>query len=341
MISFQLLGRESIPWAELDAYKDRVVYQRLPWLSFLEATQNATIVVIKILKNNVEIGYFTGLGFSRFGVRILGSPFNGWETNFMGFNLNPETSRSEVIPEILNYIFKDLKYHFCQINDLYLDDEQVDGVGFAIDHWQNFEVDLSRDCDEIFAKMNSDCRRRIRKADREGVVFEEAPIDGFSEKYYAQLIEVFSKHGILPTHSKDHVDKLIEHLYPTGDLLLLQATTPEGICIATSMILMDKNLAHWLGGGSLKAYLHKYSPNEGLMWFGFKKAKELGAIWFDMGGWAPYKKKYATDQVVRSCYMKSDPEILVKIKKIAQKSWYKWHELKSRNKVKQLNSDIE
>jgi len=38
---------------------------------------------------NEVVGYFTGLTFARFGVRILGSSFPGWTTPYIGFTLLP------------------------------------------------------------------------------------------------------------------------------------------------------------------------------------------------------------------------------------------------------------
>ena len=71
----------------MDAFADRVVFQTREWLEFLARTQRAQPVVATVMDDGEHVGYFTGLIIRRMGLRILGSPFPGWTTESMGFNL--------------------------------------------------------------------------------------------------------------------------------------------------------------------------------------------------------------------------------------------------------------
>src|SRR5882757_2950274 len=83
----------SVDWARLDSFADRNVFQTREWLHFVRETQRARIILCELTDGGKTVGYFTGLVFSRFGIRILGSSFPGWTTPYMGFNLIPGTSR--------------------------------------------------------------------------------------------------------------------------------------------------------------------------------------------------------------------------------------------------------
>src|SRR2546422_4532465 len=80
---------EECDWETMDSFGDRVVFQTEPWLRFIAQTQGAEPVVAAVRDGNRTVGWFTGLIIRRFGVRILGSPFAGWSTQYLGFNLLP------------------------------------------------------------------------------------------------------------------------------------------------------------------------------------------------------------------------------------------------------------
>ena len=81
---------EDVNWEHLDSFADRTVFQTREWVNFVAETQKARPVVVELSEAGRVVGYFTGLTFTRFGVRILGSSFPGWTTPYMGFNLPRE-----------------------------------------------------------------------------------------------------------------------------------------------------------------------------------------------------------------------------------------------------------
>lgn len=151
-------------------------------------------------------------------------------------------------------------------------------------------ADLTKSEEELFTSFESNCRRRIRKADRSGVVIEEARADdGFAEDFYNQLKDVFAKHGLVPPYGLDRVNALIRHLYPTGNLLLVRARSAEGTCIATGIFPGFRRVMYGWASASWRQYQH-LSPNEAVQWYAMRYWKARGAVVYDMGGGGEWKK---------------------------------------------------
>src|SRR2546430_10568849 len=91
---------KTVKWEFLDRFEDRTVFQTREWLQFVSEAQAATPVVVELRDNGELAGYFTGLTFTRFGGRVLGSSFPGWTTPYMGFNLVAGASRTDALAAI-------------------------------------------------------------------------------------------------------------------------------------------------------------------------------------------------------------------------------------------------
>ena len=97
MLQFHRVPFDQVDWDLLDSYADRVVMQRRGWLEFVQAITGGEIVIAQIEKDGQTAGFYSGILFRRCGVPILGSPFRGWTTAYMGFNLHPDVSRSDAV----------------------------------------------------------------------------------------------------------------------------------------------------------------------------------------------------------------------------------------------------
>ena len=91
------------------------------------ATQQADPVVARVLRGDEQVGWFTGLVVRRFGIRILGSPFAGWMTGPMGFDLDPGVSRREAAQALIRFAFKDLRCLHLEVIDRQAKDDDVRG----------------------------------------------------------------------------------------------------------------------------------------------------------------------------------------------------------------------
>ena len=231
MLVLEQLDPALVDWAALDSFPDRVVFQTRAWLDFIAAARGCDVVVAAVKDGTSTVGYFTGLVMHRYGLRILGSPLPGWSTGYLGFNLADGVPRRAALEALAPFAFRTLGCCHVEVRDRLLVPSDVDALGLAWRPARTHLVDLRPDEDVIFGRMSSACRRNIRKATKCGVTIEQATDPRFAEDYYDQLRDVFARQALVPTYGIDRVRTLVEHLGPTGNLLLLRARDPDGRCV--------------------------------------------------------------------------------------------------------------
>jgi CelD/BcsL family acetyltransferase involved in cellulose biosynthesis len=303
MLTFERVDLKPADWGTvLTRFPDRTLFQSPAWLAFLAETQKGEIVIAVLREGNAVLGYFAGLLIRKCGLRILGSPFPGWTSSYMGLVLEPEVPRADALEALQGFAFRDLKCLHLEVMDRHLSTGAI-GDRYLFTNYNSFEVDLSLDEDDIFKNMSTTCRRYIRQAARSGMVIQEACDAGFVDDYYNQLVDVFAKQRLVPTYSKERVASLIRHLQPTGNLVLLRAINAEGRCAATVISLAMNNRAELWGTASWRNYQHQH-PNELMFWHLFRYWKQRNVNVFDFGGDGEYKRKYG-------CYEISVPWIRI------------------------------
>src|SRR6202789_489924 len=216
----KLIDSNDVDWAKLDGFGDRTVFQTREWLQFVHETQKASVSICELVEGGEIAGYFAGLVFSRFGVRMLGSSFPGWTTPYMGFNLVPGASRKAALAAVEELAWSKLKCLHMEVSDPFFTVDDGKDLGFACEFYPSYRTDLTQPEDKLFSNMDSACRRCIRKAEKSGVVIEEAHDPAFADEYYEQLKDVFSKQSLVPTYSVDRVRALVKSLEPAGRILL-------------------------------------------------------------------------------------------------------------------------
>jgi CelD/BcsL family acetyltransferase involved in cellulose biosynthesis len=325
------LNINTVDWQHLATFGDRTLYQSLPWLNFIAATQQAELVIAALREGGETLGYFTGAIVRKFGLPLLGSPFPGWTTSYLGFNLQPGVAREQALSALADFAFRDLKCLHVEVMDRYLTEDEARKAGFTVSYLKGFEVDLAPSEDVILARLKDDCRWRIRKAQRSGVVIEEATDPGFADDYYAQLEDVFAKRRLTPTYDRARVRALIEHLLPAGQILLLRARDPEGRCIATGIFPAACGTAYYWGGASWRAH-QSLSPNEAIQWHAMRYWKARGMTRYDMCGGGAYKAKYGGQPISVPWVRKSRFEFLARQRDLFKKLYWLMHRLAGRGK---------
>lgn len=295
MYSFERVLPSSQSWAAAERFGQLNVFQTRPWVEYVAQTHHAEPVLIHITSGEAPAGYFVGLLAREFGMKILGSPFRGWGAYFMGFILDEGVQRATLMPEFLDWVWRDLGCQFTEIVDPLLTENDVAGcANTRVEPLAWYAIDLTRTEDELFAAMKSQCRNCIRKSVKEGVVVEEVDDVGFAEEYYAQHLEVMDRLGLAPTYSVEGLRRMIRLLLPTGNILLLRSREPGGESIATGIFLSAGETAVFWGAASRRQF-QSLRPNEPLAWHGIRAMKERGARTFHFGGECDqYKEKFGT-----------------------------------------------
>jgi len=287
----RLIDPQTAAWDVMDQFEDRTVFQTREWVHFIAETQKATPVLAELWEGRERAGYFTGLTFTKFGMKVLGSSFPGWTTPYIGFNLRAGASRAAALAAVEDFVWNTLRCVHLEVSDPEFALEDGLTQGFSVEFYASYRTDLRRSEMEMFNSMESACRRCIRKAEKSGVIIEEAHDLSFADDYYEQLKDVFAKQGLVPTYGVERVRFLIKNLVPTGRLLLLRARDPQGVCIATGIYPGFNKIAEFWGNASFRES-QGLRPNELMHWYAMRYWKQRGVTIFDWGGEGSYKEKY-------------------------------------------------
>ena len=318
---FERLELTAVDWQQLNRFADRTVYQTQPWLNFITATQQAELVIAALHVDGEICGYFTGGIIRKFGLRMLGSPFPGWSSSYMGFNLRPHISRVDALRALLEFAFDELRCVHVELMDRRLTEADAQTLGCDFTHYRGYEVDLTLPEPQLLASFKDDCRWRIRKAANKGVTIEVATDAAFADEYFAQLEEVFAKRQLTPTYDKRRIQVLLEHLLPSGQLLLLRARDPQGACIATGIFPALNDTAFYWGGASWRVH-QALSPNEAIQWYAMRYWRARGMSKYDMCGGGLYKAKYGGQVIDVPWVRKSKYEFLAQQRDRAKKLFW-------------------
>jgi hypothetical protein len=316
----EIINFENADWKYLDSFADRTVFQTREWVRFVAEAQSATPVLLQFSDAGRAVGYFTGLTFTRLGVKVLGSSFPGWTTPYMGFNLIPGVSRAEALAALEEVAWNELKVLHMEVSDPHFSVQDGESLGFEASYYISYRTDLTRSEDELFQGMESACRRCVRKAEKSGVTIEEAHDLAFADEYYEQLKDVFAKQGLVPTYDVERVRALVRHMEPTGNVLLLRARDPEGKCIATGIFPGFNKIVEFWGNASFRSS-QGFRPNELIQWYVMRHWKKRGAEIYDWGGEGTYKEKYGCVAHRVPWFIKSRYEFLGKLRDGAKKMY--------------------
>jgi CelD/BcsL family acetyltransferase involved in cellulose biosynthesis len=288
-----VLKLERVPVGASDT---RNVFCTPEWLEYVARTQQAEPVVARVELDGAPVGVFTGLIVRRLGVRILGSPFQGWMTGPMGFDLAPGVSRPEAMGALARFAFRELGCLHLEVIDRGSSFGELDSVRGRLDRLNTYELDLRRDEDALFEGFTSACRRAIRKSAREGVRVEQAHGVEFADEYYEQLLEVFGRQRARPPYGLERVRELIRCVEPSGGLLLLRAVGPDGNGIATAIFPFAPDFAYFWGGASWEAH-RILRPNEAIFWHAIRHFRERDVAVLNFGGGGDFKRKFGAPEI--------------------------------------------
>jgi Acetyltransferase (GNAT) domain len=314
----EIIDFEKADFRQLDSFADRTVFQTREWVHFVAETHGAAPILTRLTDSGKTVGYFTGLTFTRLGIRVLGSSFPGWATPYMGFNLVPGASRAEALAAVEQVAWNELKCLHMEVSDPHFDPEDGKALGFKTSYYISYRTDLTKTEDELFQSMDSACRRCVRKAEKSGLIIEEAHDLAFADEYYEQLKDVFAKQGLVSTYDVERVRALVRNMEPSGNVLLLRARNPEGKCIASGIFPGFNQIVEFWGNASFRAY-QGFRPNELIQWYVMRYWKNRGATIYDWGGEGTYKEKYGCAPHRVPWFIKSRYEFVGKLRDGAKK----------------------
>ncbi|MFY1613228.1 GNAT family N-acetyltransferase [Macellibacteroides fermentans] len=323
--SFHLINENEIPWNDIEQCCDATIFKSKDWKEFLVTSLPLKSFIVKILKDGNLYGYFVGFIFSKFGLKIIGSPFEGWNTSYLGISTKENISRKErvlIYKELCKFALKHCL--FIQFADWNLDFEDLDGNFKNVIANESYYLDLSPNIESLYRSFKQkSCQYSIKKAQKLGVVIcEPDNIDIFADEYYNELIDVFAKQDLKPTYDAERV-KLMLHCLSPQHRVLLEARHPDtNSVMATIIFVLHNDIAFYWGAACYRTY-QKFCPNELLMFEAIKLLKARGVTLLEMEGIRPYKEKYNPVRYSKPKVMVAKYPILIEMKKLAKILFYK------------------
>src|SRR5882724_1265065 len=148
-MKFRPIDFKTANWQHLDSFADRTVFQTREWMQFVGESQDATPVLGELCEGSDVLGYFTGLAFSKFGLKVLGSSFPGWTTPYIGFNLLPGVSRRAALAAVEKWAWEELKCLHMEISDPHFTVADGKALGFVCSSYRSYRTDLRKSEDEL------------------------------------------------------------------------------------------------------------------------------------------------------------------------------------------------
>ena len=323
MFNFRVVDIDSLSEKETEAIFGENLFTTKEWINFIKIDSKASPLIIEISLDRALAGYLYGLTFSKFGIKIFGSPFNGWSTCYMGLRLDAG-DKLMAIKDAVKFLFDNCGVLYVEITDRTISVDDAISYGMHTEKLGTLELNLEsvNTDEELMSLFRPKCRNLIRQFEKRGAHIEIAdPNDDFVDEYYDQLKDVFAKQGLVPTYSRDKIYNLVRIMGPTGNMLCLRVKDPDGKSIATSIFFGYGKIFYFFGGASYRDGQH-YLPNEYMIWSAIKYFRAKGCTCFDMVGIRDYKRKFGSSEQYYPKLKFAKYNCLISMRDLAQKIFF-------------------
>lgn len=287
--------------AAIRGYATKGLFHESAWLRFLERSQRAELHAIRLRgARGAVLGYVCAAAVRKGPFRLLGSPLQGWTTNFMGPLVDDVDGPS--LLATLDRWCRALRADYIELCHPALPPALMRGAGWELDADITFLVTVD-DERRMWDRLTSECRNRIRRGVKHGLRVERTTDPGFVGQYHQQLQDVFLRQGRVPTYGEARVRALWDSLMPAGRLLALRVLHGDRV-VATGVFPHDERAIYFWGGASWTS-AYPLCPNELLHWHAMLFALERGIPTYNMSGGGSFKPKFGGRQVAVERWFKA------------------------------------
>lgn len=164
-------------------------------------------------------------------------------------------------------------------------------------------LDISPDIDALFKSLHRSCiRKKIRRADKEGLVYQEGLSDVLLDTFYRLLLMTRRKHQVPPPP----ITWFRNLARSCEDMMKIRVAKKDGVPIAATVTLLYNNTGFWKYTGLNQEY-SAMGPVPFLVWKAIQQAKEDDLRYFDIGrtdveneSLALFKDRWATKRLTIS-----------------------------------------
>jgi len=267
-------------WNEfVQAHPKASVFHSVGWLSALRDTYGYRTVVFTTSSPTEELR--NGVVFCQVnswltGRRLVSLPFSD--------HCDPLCDSQEELCFMMRYLRSSLNHEQLKYVELRPTSASFDRLGEAVGflpvaRYLLHRLDLRPDLDQVFQGLDKDCvRRRIRRADRAGLVEESGATDALLRDFY-DLFKVTRSRHHLPPVPYAWFQNLIRC---QGEALEIRVAYWDEKAIAAILTLRHKGVLYYKYGCSDIRY-KRLAAMPWLLWRAAVAAKSNGAVEFDLG----------------------------------------------------------
>lgn len=328
MVHFERIALEDINLEEFNGFENKSVFTSIEWLRFLEEDSKGEIVILRITEGTDLMGYLSGLIVRKFSIRIFGSPFKGWSTRFMSFDLIDPGNIKRLIKPTMDYLFHNLKCHYVEMVDRNLTPQDQKDIPYETQVVTSLEIPINRSDEEILASVKRNCRQMIKQFESRGATAEVVqPDEAFAQVIHELVCQVFARQNLAPTFSLEKIQRMLKHLGPTGQVVCVTAKDPQGEIIGAYIGCgMSKRCFGWCIASRQDALW--YRPNEYLFWTGMRFCRGHGRETYDFSGVAEYKYKWNPQETAYLRIMAGKYPFLIPLRNGAKSLYWKGRKIK-------------
>jgi CelD/BcsL family acetyltransferase involved in cellulose biosynthesis len=264
-------------WGELvDSHPRASVFHSPKWMRALHAVYGYEPVAVTTCAPGTRLT--NGLAFCRIrswltGRRFVSLPFSD--------HCEPLIHRPEELDEMLlqmkRYVAED-QWKYIEIRPVSSEPSSHTEFGRLVTYCFH-RLDLSLSSEKLFHNLHKDCvQRKIRRAEREKLTYEEGTSEDLLQKFY-RLLVMTRRRQYLPPQPLDWFRGLIAAF---GSDLKIRVASKDGVAVASILTLSHKKSMIYKYGCSDTAF-NNLGGTALLFWKTIGEAKDAGLETLDMG----------------------------------------------------------
>lgn len=307
-------------WDDVVArFANATVFHSLAWLQVVSEAHNVKPLLLAIGDaedpSSCEAAWPV-LEMRKGPFRVLGSPLPGWSTAYMGPLFAQGADVDSAMSAFMQHsALRRHAYFACKVLDR---DHPINlqRHGFSlVRKFDTYRIDLSQTEETLWGNLKSECRTRVRKAQKLGVEVRAETSGEFIEEFWRMSLETFAKANIQPTHSRRFAQELWKRLSdPSVDRVEALSAWLNGRRIATLVLPFDDHTMYYWGGAGYQD-LRDIPAHNLLHWTAILQAKQRGLREYDfistVGGAGRFKKTFGPEAVDIATHWERSPSKLM------------------------------
>ena len=251
----EISGAEYRRWFDSDgpAPDHRSPFHHPAWLEAASVGIDFQLRFIGIVQSGELVAAVPGFLTRRGPFRLFGSPLRGTMTSYLGpVGALGDVDRTELALQCSRFARARWRVAYTRFSfrDVPAKGRVSLGAGWRQSTPRSYRLDLTKGSDALWARLESDCRRNIRKAGRLGITTVNM---NDARLFYGMLEETLQRHGSTSWQPEAFFRMIMEGLLPR-DLLWSWGAHYDGKIIAAGLFLHDENEVHYLSGASRPEY---------------------------------------------------------------------------------------